>query len=842
MLILTPNRRLAAFSLQQYNQQQLAAQKAVWPTAEIYPIDVWLMQLWQLCLETKPAIYRPILNKNLQQLLIEQIIQQDDSAGIDSLLRVNATAQNVMQAWNFICQWQVSLEKLAKYAPFSADTTAFYTWIKKYLAWLDSNEYYDFHLMLEVLLLEIPNLQQFIPKEICLRGFNELTPQYKKLHAALIANGVVVNSDQLLQNCMDVSRIGVANVEAELELAATWALEQIQNNPQQTVGIVIPELATMRAQVVNVFSHKIPKEWLNISAPLALDNYGLINSALAILQLAQPTITFADISALLRCKYIVGYAMESNQRAQIDRVLRDKLEATTNWDSIVAVLQSFEVGFKTLAQDWQVQFKELYGLHDATHWTSIIQAMLQVWGWPGDGGFTVEETDLLSCWRDLLHAYNNLSILKPQHTFSYAVQLLWHLARETPFLPAETGITRVHVLGILEADGLVFDQTWVCGMSRDSWPMAADPNPYIPIELQRQYDLPRSSPQRELLVAKNLTKNLQQSGKQTVIFSYPLVVDEQRTTVSNLLQHLPLKVLNYPQSVAVSNVHLEVWQDDVAPIVTAMQIRGGTASLQLQAKCPFKANAELRLRAKPLLEPQNFLTPAERGSIVHQVLENFWQQCQTHVRLTSYTNDELIAVLQAIITTVMQKWQQRKLYTLISNYVLLETQRLLTLISRWLAYEAGRLPFVIHSIEQKIAIDVGGLQLNVQVDRIDQLADGSYAIIDYKTGAVSPSDWFSQPIYEPQIPLYAVYLQNNVSACVIATIKPQELKFAGVAKEADTLPGVKRLENWLGLQTDWRRKLEQTAREFIAGQAAVKPYNQKICNICQLQGLCRVYG
>ena len=45
-----------------------------------------------------------------------------------------------------------------------------------------------------------------------------------------------------------------------------------------------------------------------------------------------------------------------------------------------------------------------------------------------------------------------------------------------------------------------------------------------------------------------------------------------------------------------------------------------------------------------------------------------------------------------------------------------------------------------------------------EVDRLDRLPGGGYAIIDYKTGAVSPAQWEGDRPDAPQLPLYAATL------------------------------------------------------------------------------------
>ncbi len=841
MLILTPNRRLSAFSQRKFQEQQIAAGKTSWQTPDILPIEVWLLHLWQLCLESKVVAFRPLLSKMQQQRLLEQIIQK--SVVTIDLLRLSATAQNVLQAWGFLQQWQVGLDKLAAYAQFSSETAALYTWLTDYIKWLDQNNYYDLQLMVDHLIHSLPQIICHIPKKICIRGFGELVPQYAKLIRALTDLGVEIIPDQLLAVGAKLGRVSAIDTDAELHQAAYWAQQELAKNPQQLLGIVVPELERLRAQVINIFTAYVPMDCLNVSAPCALSNYPVIDNALLILQLAKPQINFVDFSVLLRSTFIIDASGEASQRAQIDRALREQVSAQISWDELINKLVAFDTTFTQMAQNFVTLQGGLNGLHTAEYWVTQFQKLLAAWGWPGDRPLTVDEIDLLGCWREVLVEYSKLQSVLQEHNVLQAVHTLHKLINEIPFLPAETGVSKIHVLGVLEADGIFFDRLWVCGMTRDAWPPAASPNPYIPIELQRQYALPRSSPQRELAVAKRLTANLQQGGKYQVIFSYPQIVDDANAAPSNLIMHFPETptdgCLERPQSAGPVGV-LETYVDDIAPPMVDTHIAGGTNSLKLQAQCPFKANAELRWRAKPLAEPDTILTPVERGSIVHAVLEDFWRECKTQTQLLACAQ-LLSQKLPVYISKVLQRWQQRKPKLLTTSYMALEADRLQRLLYKWLQYETTRADFTVISLEHKTPVKIGELQINLQADRIDELADGSYAVIDYKTGNVRTLGWFGDTILEPQLPLYAVYLSEKISTLAIAHLHSHKVKFIGYAAEENLVPDVKSVQNWSAQIKQWQHSLIQTAAALIAGDARVLPYGPEICQRCKLQALCRVY-
>lgn len=830
-LTLTPNRRLAAFLVRQHNKQQATGHKKTWETPQIYPLEAWLNQLWLVCLENSSQPLKPVLKPLQQQILWEQIIQ-NSSVGVE-LLRISATAKNALQAWKFLRQWQVRIDKLAAYAQYSPDTAAFYSWLQEYLTWLDANNYSDFNLMLDQIIEQLPGLTHRLPNEICLMGVDDIVPQYQRLFSVLAEHGIAIRREQIVQPGAELGSSGLPNINLELQAAANWAVNKLTSDPENIIGIVVPQLEIMRQKVVRTFSTVIPPQLINISAPSSLSSYALIDTALLILQLAKPLVNYNDFSILLRSPYIADSETEIHSRALLDRQLRDKLEAKNNWAVLNKRIAGSQTSIETLINDFTQGFTELHGKHSPEYWVQKIQSLLACWGWPGDRGLTIEEGHLLSCWQDLLHDYCQLAIVIPEHNYSQALQYIQRLASETPFLPAETGLTRVHVLGVLEAAGIYFDYLWVTGMDRNSWPPDAAPNPFIPLELQRQVDMPRSSPQRELKVAQRLTATLKQGAKHEVVFSYSQRVEDRVNQPSNLIVNLP--VLNIPDikitEQHTANTTLEKIIDQQAAQLTINEIKGGVAILKAQAQCQFKAYAEHRLQAKSLTEPKLILDAAARGNIVHAVMEDFWRQCKTQDKLISLLPNDLLQILTIIIDQVLNRYQRKAPNTLTANYMLLEKNRLLTLVTRWLEYEKTREPFSVQQIEQKILVSVGPLTLNLRVDRVDELSDGSVLIIDYKTGLVNLKSWYEDRIIEPQLPLYTLQFAAHMVSVAIADMRVDKL----------VLKGVKENENWSVLVANWQAILKQTAVDFAQGLAKVDPYSTQICRNCNLQSLCRIY-
>ena len=75
-------------------------------------------------------------------------------------------------------------------------------------------------------------------------------------------------------------------------------------------------------------------------------------------------------------------------------------------------------------------------------------------------------------------------------------------------------------MGLLEASGLRFDHLWIMGLHDDALPAPPSPNPFLPVSLQREFQLPHSSAARELEFGGKLIDRLLASAPDVVV-SYP---------------------------------------------------------------------------------------------------------------------------------------------------------------------------------------------------------------------------------------------------------------------------------------------------------------------------------
>jgi exodeoxyribonuclease-5 len=301
---------------------------------------------------------------------------------------------------------------------------------------------------------------------------------------------------------------------------------------------------------------------------------------------------------------------------------------------------------------------------------------------------------------------------------------------------------------------------------------------------------------------------------------------------------------------------LEQIDDAMAPPVGAGEkVSGGSWVLRAQAICPAWAYFQYRLGGEAMDEPVEGLDPAARGTLVHEALEAFWTAVHSSDALAALSESGRRDTIDEAVETALETFELDRRITLPARFRELEAARLAKLLEVWLEVEAKRgQPFEVVACEAPAEVEIEGIKVKMIVDRIDQLADGRQVIIDYKTGAaIDTKNWAEQRITEPQLPIYAALVNEDVAAVVFAKVLLDKPAFAGVADEKDILPGVQGIgddkqktfdpaefPDWIAVITHWRERLHAVAKEVREGRAGVVFADEKGLQYCEVLPLLRL--
>ena len=901
-IYLTPNRRMAAFLKQAY------------PDRRVMALSAWCDVLYAGLAAADPQTPR-CLSAHESRVLWEQIVRASEVG--QEILHVSSIAKLGYEAWGLCIQWRLqslesAQEKVQHLFAQSQNSRLYQAWSVEYQACMQERQCVDAVTKVDYLIEAIRHRPKAfnLAQQIHWVGFQEIIPQYTDLIAALEHVGVGIQRTTLEPKQGVAYCVAVPDPLQALRIAAQDAKQFLDKIPidcsEKTMtlntsiihnairmGIVIPDLAQQRDRVVSIFSRMLPAGSFSISGPPPLLSYPLIDAALFALSLAQGRMSIEAISRLLRSSFFGdGDINVMQQRAAFDMYLRTLNKSDFSWEQLGTLAQGYTDFFKFFrmalgdihpcirrltvpgTDEPGAHSEKLFGqiaIENKDHknvndWSLWIQQWLKILGWPGTRVLNETEKALLSAFEALFGSYTALESVLGLHSFEKMLAECKAIAGSTLFLPGDIDEQApIQVLGILEAAGLRFDKLWVLGMNHSQWPPSPDPNPFIPLQVQRKQNLPRSSVEREALVAKALTQDFCHSAD-TVVFSYASMLDERVEQISPLLKALPERTLasldldqvpSSLQSIAAYQTFDQSLTEKGPAIALPSVIKGGARALQLQSLCPFRAFSETRLLAKPLKSCSVGLSAAERGILVHKALEYFWKAIKTQKHLLSLSDSTLRERLKKAINKACNKVVMPHLQ---GRYRWLEEARLLERLYHFMSYEKNRPDFEVVSVESSNTLDCQGLQFKVRMDRIDWVEGLGKVLIDYKTGKTSVSDWFGPRPRDLQLPLYAVgqsIAHGTASdtgvpaALAFAGLHPHQIGFKGVASVATHWQGVKAIEalastmlaekNWEQQWEAWKQSIESLASEFALGVARVDPLEgPKTCRHCALKTLCRV--
>jgi ATP-dependent helicase/nuclease subunit B len=881
-LVLTGNARLSRSLRAEFDRAMLAAGREAWASPEILPWTAWLKQAWEVAgLQSDSALPR-LLDDSQEAALWASVLGED----ADTLLRPSATARVVARSWALLHDYGLDLDEPA--FGFGEDSQAFRGWARRFAAACSEKNCISPALLNSELCGLIAAGALAVPEQVLLLGFYELTPAQLQLLESLAAAGSQLRWVTLAGSRVEPVRVQAAEPLQEMQLASRWVRKVLDENPAARVGIVVPDLSSARAPLARFLGDALDPSALqpgtsgrarpfNFSLGEPLSGYPVIETALHLLSLAQKELSLEAAGTLLTSPWWAmpdeagDHAAELARRALLDARLREQHGVP----SISPRNLAFHAGQADddgTPKPWGVPrvarvLRKLGELREglparagAAAWAHQFSGWLQAAGWCRGSRLDSTAYQAVQKWQELLTTLSGLDDFEAPMRLEGALSTVRRLASETVFQPqAPEAQVPVHVLGLLEANEQHFDALWVLGLHDGCWPKPPSPDPFLPLSLQRDRGLPGCDPARELQRARQITKHLAGAGA-SVVFSYPAAEGAEplrpspliRSFAERSVEELTGEPLACLRKGVQASAQLAAMPPQAPIPFPGGRAKGGTQVIRHQSACPFRAFAEHRLGARPLERAQLGLDAAERGSLMHKVLEIFWRQTGNSAALNGLSENDLRTQVEAAVAAaIAERSRQLEWQPMLSG---IERARLARQVLAWLALEQERTPFEILGLEHKTTLSFGTLDIDTKIDRIDVLEDGRVVIIDYKTGKVTPSGWFGERPDDPQLPVYTrVDLPQSVAGVAFGVVKADELKFAGVVADAGVLPGLPAKgkseasvasENWPAILGEWSQVCQALADDFSAGHATVDPKKGlPTCknSHCSLQPLCRIH-
>ena len=897
-LVLTGSVRTARTFLHLYNEWQQQKNLRAWSTPRILAWEVWLQEQWDALIITSD-VEQTLLTDEQERSLWHSVL---DKARVPFLHNENSLVETAMQSARIAQAYLLSQQQIQQSAE-GVDAHSFARWLRLFASECSRLGLLPSAQLADTIRTHPRRNRLPWPEKIFLVGFDRLTPQQMQFLDDLRGHGRTITNLWLTpeeQSSAPPLVITAPTQQEELYAAAFWIRQRLEQNPSERIGVILPSVSAARPNIERIFRRVLAPDSLHVSnaSPRLpyefslgepLHTLPLIRSALLFLRWLTQPLAWEEASYCITAGHFENTTKD--ELARLDASLRTHLHSTSGTIALPWLLRFLQSNPKTENNPF------LLVVQEATHLTRTENIMQQSgvkpsvrtyaeWGMRAENILrtmqwsllqpkTSVEFQLLRRWSSVLDSIAAIDSVAAPVSFSAwldAVQSATHRALFT----LESHGAPVQILGVAESAGIPFDVIWFLDASAESWPARGQAQPWIPWLLQKQFTLPYADAQADYAHASHITQRILSTCKQAV-FSFALEASAEEsgpatnsasavTRTSPVLQdilphisqmdaHTLLPTLKNKMQPVASLSTLAVASEPPIPLPAA-NVRGGVRFLQLQAACPFRAFAELRLGSTPVEDPEPGIDPRTQGGLIHAVLHDFWSQVKTQAALLELSAKQRNELLVHCILSA-----QSEVHSHLPHEDLLlaiESERIAERLLAWLNVEAQRPEFFVAACEKTLEhSEIGGVHFDCRIDRIDQVGDG-LALLDYKTGNIAASACRGDRPDEPQLPTYAVLMQNDrqhnapLRGVAFAHLNAKQSSFKIIHSLSQTFQAKdprndKRNNPIVNANTldtivqNWRVTLENLAGEFRAGTSRVDPkHPRETCEHCEQMLLCRV--
>jgi ATP-dependent helicase/nuclease subunit B len=372
--------------------------------------------------------------------------------------------------------------------------------------------------------------------------------------------------------------------------------------------------------------------------------------------------------------------------------------------------------------------------------------------WKGDDGEAA--ATWLDDWRASAHGFHPLTGEEYQGLFT-------QLLRAITVRPRYAQHPRLSILGPLEARLIQSDVMILGGLNEGVWPPEAGVDPWMSRPMKKKFGL--ASP--EYRIGLSAHDFVQLASAPEVVLTRARRAGNAPTVPSRFLLQLEtvLHALDYQDRL----VPREAWQawaqmldepKEITPCAKPVPCPpAASRPTQLSVteigtwqRNPYAIYAKCILGLRKLDPLDADIDMADRGTVIHEALDRFIKKYPD--RLPQNALEELLVLGRKLFAAYDEHPQAKAFWW----------PRFERIAAWFAANEQERRAEGIKVLKAEATgkIALNGFTLKGRADRIDRLADGTLAIIDYKTGTTPKAEDVKQGL-EPQLPLLALIAEQN---------------------------------------------------------------------------------
>lgn len=864
--VLASNERLARSIRGGFNRRREAEGLTAWPTPRIFEWKAFAREQWDMHFTEG----RMILSSLQEEWLFARIAQNSAVTAATLHGPRMRLASMAREAHELLCSYAPEYLDTERRAAWPGDSESFNQWLAEFETICNSERWLSSARIPLDMVKRLQDLGQGERESLLLAGFDRFTPTQTRFFEAWGRHEVLPEGE----TPATPEFYSTQDAASELAACALWCRERLESNPHARLMVISQDAPERRGEIERSFMRFLSPDSVTASSfefsmgtPLA--RTPLVQGALLILRgISKKALAENEVDWLIATGLTAGTDYETSCLQKQMKSIRRRNIQRPEW-SLEAFVNAKPGGIE-LPENWTRRMlsalrriEEAGGRRSAVEWAEILPLCMKDAGWPGSHPMTSANFQALDLWNRTID--NCASLGFDGRPIAWSV---FHsaVARELDdaLLSPESNATNIVITGPAQSAGLVADGVWFLGAEENSWPFAGRPHPFLPPFLQHEADMPHSSAQIDADLARTITDRLLHSAPE-VRFSYAQLRDKAESSPSHMIVGVAGVPGSLPPELVPDNLQkqetIEYVDNSMVPY-TGNKTDGGSSTLTLQSNCAFHAFATVRLDAKAWESAETGLNPRQRGNLIHNALHSIWGGAaqggwSTSDELHSILDSQGREGLKSFVKTHVEKATSSMPAALRDRmpvrYLDIEEERLVRLLTEWLMYESGRSRFTVTGTEQKAAVVVAGLSLDLRLDREDALEDGSMLIIDYKSGSAGPDRWLTNRPEDIQLPLYAAFAVNqsdgiNPGGLVFGKVKTGEIGIDGKLRDPlSVLPKAWKTAAIVKYPltddqlNDWRRTIEGLAIDFLAGKADVNPRDpDETCKNCELSTLCRI--